>query len=99
MCCRTIACSLTFSAAVCQALLLLLAAAVESSLFPALAVEDSSFLAESAPAGCRQNAEGGDEAEAAGLCAVGDVCWVVCSGKACVSTERAVLKPESESVP
>lgn len=76
MCFRTVACRLTFSAAVCQAVLLLLAslaAADDSSLFPALAADDSSCLAEPAPAGRCQNAEGGDEEEEARFCAVGVV--------------------------
>ena len=79
MCLRTIACRLTFSAAVCQAVLLLLlllllllaslAAADASSLLPA--VVDFSLQAESALADLCQNNEEGEEEEEVGLCAVG----------------------------
>ena len=100
MCLKTIACRLTFSAAVCQAVLLLLlaslAAADGSSLLPAFV--DSSFPAESALADLCQNNGEGDEEEEGGLCAVGIACWVASSDKACVSTEKALLKPEAESV-
>ena len=99
MCLKTIACRPTFSAAVCQALLLLLAAlaaAEGSSLLPA--VVDSPLPAESVLGNLCQNSKDGDEEKEAGLCAVGIACWVASSGKACVSTEKALLKPESESV-
>lgn len=69
----TSACRLTFSAAACQAVPLLLPAlaADDSSWFPALAAGDTPFLADAGVADLRQNGEEEGEEGEMGLCVAG----------------------------